>query len=269
MLDIIEYLAVGRGMRYLRMDGDVPLSQRMQLISEFNSSQVFLFLLTTRVGGLGINLTAANKVVVFDPDWNPMVDVQATERALRIGQKREVAIYDVDVQATERALRIGQKREVAIYRFVVDDTIEEKIYHRQIFKKYLSDKILQDPSKRRLFEKSNLHELFDPPKRAVNFRKLDKLLEKFKEAPTDLEELEKDIVGGNTLENVLGELRIVKEDPRLRAYAEKTIKELNKVDEAAKKVKKDLEADLITSILKENPNEGEEESKFDCGFNLA
>mmetsp|Transcript_14093 Transcript_14093/g.10144 ORF Transcript_14093/g.10144 Transcript_14093/m.10144 type:complete len:177 (+) Transcript_14093:115-645(+) len=173
MLDIIEYLAVGRGMRYLRMDGDVPLSQRMQLISEFNSSQVFLFLLTTRVGGLGINLTAANKVVVFDPDWNPMVDVQATERALRIGQKREVAIY----------------------RFVVDDTIEEKIYHRQIFKKYLSDKILQDPSKRRLFEKSNLHELFDPPKRAVNFRKLDKLLEKFKEAPTDLEELEKDIVG--------------------------------------------------------------------------
>ncbi len=44
-----------------------------------------MFLLTTRVGGLGINLTAANKVVIFDPDWNPMVDVQATERALRIG----------------------------------------------------------------------------------------------------------------------------------------------------------------------------------------
>ena len=69
---------------------------------------MFLFLLTTRVGGLGINLKSANKVVIFDPDWNPMVDIQATDRALRIGQQREVAIY----------------------RFIVDDTIEEKIYHR-------------------------------------------------------------------------------------------------------------------------------------------
>jgi len=50
-----------------------------------NSKDIAVFLLTTRVGGLGINLTAANKVVVFDPDWNPMVDLQATERALRIG----------------------------------------------------------------------------------------------------------------------------------------------------------------------------------------
>jgi DNA excision repair protein ERCC-6 len=67
------------------MDGDVTLKDRMKLIEKFNSEDVFLFLLTTRVGGLGINLTAANKVIIFDPDWNPMVDVQATERALRIG----------------------------------------------------------------------------------------------------------------------------------------------------------------------------------------
>lgn len=67
-----------------------------------------MFLLTTRVGSLGINLTAANKVIIFDPDWNPMVDLQASERALRIGQKRDVSIY----------------------RFVTEETIEEKIYHR-------------------------------------------------------------------------------------------------------------------------------------------
>ena len=102
------------------MDGDVNLKVRMELIEKFNHDQVFLFLLTTRVGGLGINLTAANKVIIFDPDWNPMVDIQATDRALRIGQKRNVAIY----------------------RFVVDDTIEEKIYHRQIFKKFMADKVL-------------------------------------------------------------------------------------------------------------------------------
>jgi DNA excision repair protein ERCC-6 len=108
------------------MDGDVNLKQRVELIDAFNNSHHhYLFLLTTRVGGLGINLTAANKVIIFDPDWNPMIDVQATDRALRIGQKREVMIY----------------------RFVVEDSIEEKIYHRQIFKKFMADKVLQDPTK--------------------------------------------------------------------------------------------------------------------------
>jgi DNA excision repair protein ERCC-6 len=74
--------------KYLRMDGDVNLKNRMEIINQFNATQserLQVFLLTTRVGGLGINLTAANKVIIFDPDWNPMVDVQATERALRIG----------------------------------------------------------------------------------------------------------------------------------------------------------------------------------------
>lgn len=93
------------------MDGDVNLKVRMDLISQFNknkSLKLHVFLLTTRVGGLGINLTAANRVIIFDPDWNPMVDVQATERALRIGQRRDVTIY----------------------RFVCEETIEERIYHR-------------------------------------------------------------------------------------------------------------------------------------------
>jgi DNA excision repair protein ERCC-6 len=85
MLDVIEQLAIQHNYSFIRMDGDVSLSVRMSLIDQFNKEDTFLFLLTTRVGGLGINLTAANKVVIFDPDWNPMVDTQATERALRIG----------------------------------------------------------------------------------------------------------------------------------------------------------------------------------------
>lgn len=101
-----------------------------------------VFLLTTRVGSLGINLTAANKVVIFEPDWNPMVDLQASERALRIGQTRNVAIY----------------------RFVTEETIEEKIYHRQIFKKFMADRILADPSRRKLFERENLYNLLELPK---------------------------------------------------------------------------------------------------------
>lgn len=67
------------------MDGDVSLDHRMNLINKFNTENVFCFLLTTRVGGVGINLTGANKVIIFDPDWNPSMDYQATERAYRIG----------------------------------------------------------------------------------------------------------------------------------------------------------------------------------------
>jgi DNA excision repair protein ERCC-6 len=79
------------------------------MISSFNKDpEVFIFFLTTKTGGLGINLKSANKVVIFDPDWNPMVDMQATDRALRIGQKRDVIIY----------------------RLLIDDTVEEKIYQR-------------------------------------------------------------------------------------------------------------------------------------------
>jgi DNA excision repair protein ERCC-6 len=110
-----------------------------------------VFILTTRVGGLGINLTAANKVIIFDPDWNPMVDVQATERALRIGQQRDVTIY----------------------RLVSEDTIEERIYHRQIFKKYMADKILVDPSRRRLFEKDDIYSLIALPQQPKNNKSSD------------------------------------------------------------------------------------------------
>jgi DNA excision repair protein ERCC-6 len=86
ILDILERLCLEHAFRFLRMDGNVSLKERIDLIRRFNQEpEHYLFLLTTRVGGLGINLTAANKVVIFDPDWNPMVDIQATDRALRIG----------------------------------------------------------------------------------------------------------------------------------------------------------------------------------------
>ena len=135
-------------MQFLRLDGDVDVKQRMKLIQEFHAvdtENLSVFLLTTRVGSLGINLTAANKVIIFDPDWNPMVDLQASERALRIGQTRDVQIY----------------------RFVTEETIEAKIYHRQIFKKFMADRILADPSRRRLFEKENLYNLLELPTKSL------------------------------------------------------------------------------------------------------
>lgn len=64
---------------YRRMDGLTPVKQRMALIDEFNdSSEIFIFILTTKVGGLGTNLTGANRVIIFDPDWNPSTDMQVS-----------------------------------------------------------------------------------------------------------------------------------------------------------------------------------------------
>lgn len=94
--------------------------------------------MTTRVGGLGINLIGANRVLIFDPDWNP----------------------STDIQARERAWRIGQTKNVTIYRLLTSGTIEEKIYHRQIFKQFLANRVLQDPKQRRFFKSNDLEELF-------------------------------------------------------------------------------------------------------------
>ncbi|KAK6106131.1 Helicase conserved C-terminal domain family protein [Brugia pahangi] len=93
------------------------------LFLPLQNNRIFIFLLTTRVSELGINLTGANRVVIFDPEWNP----------------------STDIQARERTWRTGQGRAVTIYRLLTGGTIEEKIYHRQIFKVSLSNRILTDP----------------------------------------------------------------------------------------------------------------------------
>lgn len=77
MLDIIENFLIANEYSYRRMDGLTPAKQRMALIDEFNNSEeVFIFILTTKVGGLGTNLTGANRVIIYDPDWNPSTDMQ-------------------------------------------------------------------------------------------------------------------------------------------------------------------------------------------------
>ncbi|KAJ3145683.1 hypothetical protein HDU89_006918 [Geranomyces variabilis] len=139
MQDILERLLKTEKHAYRRMDGTTPIKSRIAMVDEFNArTDVFCFLLTTKVGGLGINLTGANRIVIFDPDWNP----------------------STDVQARERAWRIGQTRTVTIYRLMTSGTIEEKIYHRQIYKQFLGDKVLKDPRQKRFFGKGGMAELF-------------------------------------------------------------------------------------------------------------
>lgn len=139
MLNILEQFLTDNRYSYLKMDGTTSIGSRQGLVTQFNTdASIFVFLLTTRVGGLGINLTGANRVLIFDPDWNP----------------------STDIQARERAWRIGQTKNVTIYRLLTSGTIEEKIYHRQIFKQFLTNRVLQDPKQRRFFKSNDLHELF-------------------------------------------------------------------------------------------------------------
>jgi SWI/SNF-related matrix-associated actin-dependent regulator of chromatin subfamily A member 5 len=123
MLDIMEDFLIFRGYEYCRIDGNTGGVDRDMQMAEFNnvSSSKFVFLLSTRAGGLGINLQAANHVVIYDSDWNPQMDLQAQDRAHRIGQTREVRVY----------------------RFVTDGTIEERVYQRALKKLYLDALIVQ------------------------------------------------------------------------------------------------------------------------------
>jgi len=104
MLDIIETDLLKSHMpavSYLRLDGAVNPHQRQALVSKFNADPTIdILLLTTHVGGLGLNLTGADTVIFVEHDWNPMKDLQAMDRAHRIGQKKTVNVYRLITRAT-------------------------------------------------------------------------------------------------------------------------------------------------------------------------
>lgn len=121
MLDILgDYLRI-RGYQFQRLDGTIPAGPRRMAINHFNAegSDDFCFLLSTRAGGLGINLMTADTVIIYDSDWNPQADLQAMARAHRIGQKKPVSVY----------------------RLVAKQTIEEEVVKRarnKLFLEYLT-----------------------------------------------------------------------------------------------------------------------------------
>ena len=117
LLDILEEYLVDSGHAYLRLDGNTGTAQRGELLAAFNApdSPHFIFLLSTRAGGMGLNLQTADTVIMFDSDWNPQADAQAEDRAHRIGQRREVrVIVLVSVGSIEEVIqaRARQKRAV-------------------------------------------------------------------------------------------------------------------------------------------------------------
>lgn len=95
MLQLLEELLKWKGVKYEKIDGQIKAKERQNAIDRYNNKEKKreVFLLSTKAGGIGINLTSANIVIIFDSDWNPQNDVQATARAHRIGQQSEVQVY--------------------------------------------------------------------------------------------------------------------------------------------------------------------------------
>ncbi|KAK3100807.1 hypothetical protein FSP39_025526 [Pinctada imbricata] len=123
MLDILEDYCHWKGYDYCRLDGQTPHEERTVSINDFNmpNSKKFVFMLSTRAGGLGINLATADIVIIYDSDWNPQVDLQAMDRAHRIGQKKQVRVF----------------------RFITENTVEERIVEKAEMKLRLDNIVIQ------------------------------------------------------------------------------------------------------------------------------
>ncbi|XP_074172338.1 DNA repair and recombination protein RAD54B isoform X2 [Rhinolophus sinicus] len=121
-LNILQEVCKWHGYAYTRLDGQTPISQRQQIVDCFNSkySTDFIFLLSSKAGGVGLNLVGGSHLILYDIDWNPATDIQAMSRVWRDGQKHPVHIY----------------------RLLTTGTIEEKIYQRQISKQGLSGAVV-------------------------------------------------------------------------------------------------------------------------------
>ncbi|KAL7231043.1 hypothetical protein ACSBR2_009341 [Camellia fascicularis] len=143
MLNLIQESLVIEGYEFLRIDGTTKASDRLKIVNDFQEGVgAPIFLLTSQVGGLGLTLTKADRVIVVDPAWNP----------------------STDNQSVDRAYRIGQKKDVIVYRLMTCGTIEEKIYRKQIFKGGLFKTATEHKEQTRYFSQQDLRELFSLPK---------------------------------------------------------------------------------------------------------
>src|ERR1700679_680787 len=117
MIDLMEEYLTYRNYKYLRLDGSTKLEDRRDTVHDFQTrSDIFIFLLSTRAGGLGINLTSADTVIFYDSDWNPTIDSQAMDRAHRLGQTKQVTVYRLITKGTidERIVQLARvKKDVS------------------------------------------------------------------------------------------------------------------------------------------------------------
>merc|ERR1712137_1400346 len=143
MLDLIQGCVLRRlGLKSLRIDGTVDVKLRDLKVAKFQNSgsKYFCVCLSTQVGGVGLSVTAADRVILVDPAWNPAMDAQAIDRCHRIGQEREVVVY----------------------RLICASTIEDKMFRLQVFKRSVANTTLEHEHQVRFFTHSQLKEFLEP-----------------------------------------------------------------------------------------------------------
>lgn len=127
-LDIVEVFLRGEGYKFLRLDGNIGQKQRQKGIDAFNApdSPYFIYMISTRAGGVGINLATADTVIIMDPDWNPHVDMQAIARAHRIGQTKKLLVFTLMCKGTaEERIIEGAKRKMMLDHLIVQNLDKE------------------------------------------------------------------------------------------------------------------------------------------------
>lgn len=156
MLNLIQESVTSKGYEFLRIDGTTKASDRIRIVNDFQEGAAApIFLLTSQVGGLGLTLTKADRVIVVDPAWNP----------------------STDNQSVDRAYRIGQKKDVLVYRLMTCGTVEEKIYRKQVYKGGLFKTATEHKEQIRYFSQQDLRELFSLPKEGFDVSVTQKQLE--------------------------------------------------------------------------------------------
>ncbi|XP_041959644.1 LOW QUALITY PROTEIN: SWI/SNF-related matrix-associated actin-dependent regulator of chromatin subfamily A member 5 [Alosa alosa] len=197
VLDILEDYCMWRNYGYCRLDGQTPHEERQISINAFNepNSSKFIFMLSTRAGGLGINLATADVVIIYDSDWNPQVDLQAMDRAHRIGQKKQVRVF----------------------RFITENTVEERIVERAEMKLRLDSIVIQqgrlvDPNANKLGKDEMLNiirhgatHVFASKESEITDEDIDEILERGEKKTEELKEkmgkLEEGSLRNFTMEN--------------------------------------------------------------------
>lgn len=121
MIDLMEEYLTYRNYKYCRLDGSTKLEDRRDTVHDFQTRpEIFIFLLSTRAGGLGINLTSADTVIFYDSDWNPTIDSQAMDRAHRLGQTKQVTVYRLITRGTiEERIRKRAMQKEEVQRVVI------------------------------------------------------------------------------------------------------------------------------------------------------
>lgn len=153
MLDLIQACVLRTlGLKFLRIDGTVEAKDRDLKISKFQQadSRYFCICLSVQVGGTGLTITGADRVILVDPAWNP----------------------SMDAQAIDRVHRIGQLREVVVYRLIGAGAIEDKMFRLQVFKRGLSKTYLEQEQQIRFFTHKELKQLFEPPSSSTSTQSL-------------------------------------------------------------------------------------------------